>query len=34
MVDAKVHWVHGILLMTDCILIGIAAYLVSYDSLK
>lgn len=34
MVDAKVHWVHGILLLADWILIGIAAYFVSSESLK
>ncbi|KAM7200362.1 putative calcium proton exchanger [Naviculisporaceae sp. PSN 640] len=28
MVDAKVHWVHGILLLSDWVLIGIAAYFV------
>lgn len=33
-VDAKVHWVHGILLLSDWILIGIAAYFVSPESLK
>lgn len=27
-VDAKVHWVHGILLLADWVLIGIAAYFV------
>jgi len=34
MVDAKVHWVHGILLLADWVLIGIAAYFVSPGSLK
>jgi Ca2+:H+ antiporter len=34
MVDAKVHWVHGILLLADWVLIGIAAYFVSTESLK
>ncbi|TPX18049.1 uncharacterized protein E0L32_011868 [Thyridium curvatum] len=34
MVDAKVHWVHGLLLLADWVLIGIAAYFVSSDSLK
>ena len=34
MVDAKVHWVHGILLLSDWILIGIAAYFVAPDELK
>lgn len=28
-VDAKVHWVHGILLLADWVLIGIAAYFVN-----
>lgn len=28
-VDAKVHWVHGILLLADWVLIGIAAYFVT-----
>lgn len=34
MVDAKVHWVHGILLLSDWVLIGIAAYFVRPDSIK
>lgn len=34
MVDAKVHWVHGILLLADWVLIGLAAYFVSSSSLK
>ena len=33
MVDAKVHWVHGILLLSDWILIGIAAYFVRPESI-
>ncbi|KAK0649875.1 hypothetical protein B0T16DRAFT_137639 [Cercophora newfieldiana] len=32
MVDAKVHWVHGILLLSDWVLIGIAAYFVAPES--
>ncbi|KAM7214884.1 vacuolar calcium ion transporter [Rhypophila decipiens] len=31
MVDAKVHWVHGILLLSDWVLIGIAAYFVDKE---
>ncbi|KAH8908519.1 hypothetical protein BR93DRAFT_489662 [Coniochaeta sp. PMI_546] len=34
MVDAKVHWVHGVLLLADWVLIGVAAFFVSPDSLK
>lgn len=34
MVDAKVHWVHGVLLLADWVLIGIAAFFVSPSSLK
>jgi len=34
MVDAKVHWVHGILLLSDWALIGIAAYFVAPESVK
>ncbi|KAK4445457.1 vacuolar calcium ion transporter [Podospora aff. communis PSN243] len=33
-VDAKAHWVHGILLLAEWVLIGIAAYFVETDSLK
>jgi Ca2+:H+ antiporter len=28
-IDAKVHWVHGVLLLADWVLIGIAAYFVT-----
>ena len=31
-VDAKVHWVHGILLLADWVLIGIAAYFVTPET--
>ena len=34
MVDARVHWIHGILLLADWVLIGIAAYFTSSESLK
>ncbi len=33
-VDAKVHWVHGVLLLADWVLIGIAAFFVSAEPLN
>jgi Ca2+:H+ antiporter len=31
-IDAKVHWVHGVLLLADWVLIGIAAYFVTPEA--